>query len=149
MTSQPKMSDKSCELPSVGVNKSAICVTMDRCSSLVDQEHAPENTILCGFDTNRNVIMVCCDFDLAEPRPSVSPPPPRFLGNNDLARKCEDRSELCEKWKQNGGCRLDKDIVIRGKCEEKKQLDWFSSSGLKIFDVKMGCTSSKHQQERK
>ena len=130
------MSDQSCNrtiMPAVmlipgNLNKTgddfktALCVTMDRCSKLVDQEEAPETHIIpCGFDTKKNQIMICCLDELVEQESTIEAPAPWFSSNQNLeARECEDRSELCEKWKQNGGCQLDRDITIRGRCENNK-----------------------------
>ena len=44
-----------------GVGELSQCVSLSRCSSLMDTEDAPiTRTIACGFDESLNQVMVCC-----------------------------------------------------------------------------------------
>ena len=38
--------------------------------------------------------------------------PPRYPDTTGAARPVRDRSVFCSRWRENGGCRLDENIII-------------------------------------
>ena len=79
---------------------------------MVDNPQAPVTHIVaCGFDDTANMIMVCCPDEMIEEKKAILQEP-RFPARKGSSRRCEDRSEFCGKWKEEGGCRLDLDIEI-------------------------------------
>ena len=56
-------------------------------------------------------MMMCCPEEYTE-EPEEFEIQPRFPGPDGRARPVEDRSELCGRWAEAGGCDLDKDFVI-------------------------------------
>merc|ERR1711963_1393873 len=143
---QPKMSEKSCNitlLPNVallpGINsetKAATCTTINRCPKMVDNDAAPTTHLIpCGFDETEKLMMVCCPDEVVEEEPDNSlKQEPRFPKPGRKPRKCQDASKLCGKWKNNGGCDLDKDIVIseedpwNGLVESKTMFDFMQTA---------------------
>ena len=117
----PTMADKTCDvslvpnvpaIPGFADSGSATCVGINRCPGVVDNPAAPQTHIIpCGFDDSQNTMMVCCPDKMVVQEKAVVQEP-RFPAKNGKARKCEDRSKLCGKWKSKDGCRLDVDITI-------------------------------------
>ena len=70
---------------------------------------------------------------------------PRFPGQDGKGRKAEDKSELCGRWKENGGCELDRDFVI-------SELDPFNGkmTSRNFFDfMQTACLASCGWAQRK
>ena len=148
---QPKMADKSCNatllanvafLP--GINnetKAATCTTINRCPNMVNNEKAPTTHLIpCGFDETEKLIMVCCPDEMVEEPDESLKQKPRFP-KGSKPRKCQDASKLCRKWKSNGGCDLDKDIIIskedpyNGVVESKTMFDFMQTACPQTCDL--------------
>ena len=88
------------------------CVAFSRCPALFDRPDAPEySAVVCGYDVETSQAMVLCTqhhltLDTAQPQP------PRFPLPDGSPRPVEDKHDLCARWKENGGCDLDKDIIF-------------------------------------
>ena len=141
---QPTMADKSCNstlLPNVlqlpGINNvtyAATCTTINRCPNMVNNDQAPQTHLIpCGFDETEKLMMVCCPVEMVEEPDNSLKQEARFPKGRK-PRKCEDASKLCRKWKTNGGCDLDKDIVIseddpyNGQVESKTLFDFMQTA---------------------
>ena len=129
-SSAPPMSARSCNIDGANsvLPELTECVSLDRCDKLLDSQFAPIGPVqVCGFQEADQKMMICCPEELiTEPtvrhlidlRPSNSrlcqdhEMLPRFPGPDSRARPVEDKSELCGKWKENGGCDLDRDFSI-------------------------------------
>jgi len=148
---QPTMADKSCNstlLPNVlqlpGINNetyAATCTTVNRCPGMVDNEQAPQTHLIpCGFDETEKLMMVCCPDEMVE-EPDDSLKQEARFPKGRKPRKCQDASKLCRKWKTNGGCDLDKDIVIseddpyNGKVESKTLFDFMQTACPQTCDL--------------
>ena len=118
------MSNHSCDpmlVPGVelipGFKNSAVCVEFSRCDQLLSSEDAPKTHVLpCGFSEASSQMMICCPEEKVSeesannvaaaqapryPQPGVGGP-----------RECQDKHSLCGKWKEEGGCRLDKEFIL-------------------------------------
>jgi len=140
--SPPTMSDQSCDpdrnpnvklIPGLN-NGSASCVTLDRCPSLLVHATAPETHVVsCGFDETSLLLMLCCPHSKVEDKRETKQEP-RFRNRQGKPWKCEDKTDLCRKWKENQGCRLDVDIVLseldplNGIVESKTLFDFMQTS---------------------
>ena len=151
MVAQPKMSDKSCnvsQIPNIvhlpGINKetnAATCTAINRCPSMVDNPQAPQTHLIpCGFDETEKLMMVCCPDEMVED-PNDSLKQEARFPKGSKPRKCQDASKLCRKWKSNGGCDLDKDIVIseedpfNGLVESKTMFDFMQTACPQTCDL--------------
>ena len=61
---------------------------------------------------------------------------PRFPGPEGKARETEDRTELCQRWKDNGGCELDRHFIIGnnrqyGRLRSRYLFDFMTTACLK------------------
>ena len=135
------MSDNFCpNLTLTGYGALTECVGLDSCPSLLDSSQAPANqTLPCGFDEDKNLMKICCPADLVDTssKEDISQKP-RFPNTFAQARKVEDITPMCQKWKQNGACALDRhfnDTYLNNSAGEVKSRDMFS------FMVK-ACMSS-------
>jgi hypothetical protein len=147
----PKMADKSCNatllanvayLP--GINKetnAATCTTINRCPNMVDNKEAPTTHLIpCGFDETEKLIMVCCPDEMVEEPDNSLKQAPRFPKGRK-PRKCQDASKLCGKWKSNGLCDQDKDIIIseedpyNGVVESKTMFDFMQTACPQTCDI--------------
>jgi len=97
------MSDESCS------NQNDTCATLNRCPDLVESLGPDKTPETCGFDTKQSLLMVCCPTEAVKEVAEQLAQKPRFPAKNGRARKCEDRSKLCRRWKEKG-CRLDKHL---------------------------------------
>jgi hypothetical protein len=69
-----------------------------------------DKTTICGFDTENADFKICCpQASIQAPR---APESPRFPVNGK-PRKCEDLTDLCQRWSSNGACDLDKSFATR------------------------------------
>ena len=146
---EPKMSDKTCELSSVpnvqylpGLNGTATCTTINRCPNMVDNESAPQTHLIpCGFDEAEKLLMVCCPDEMVENPDDSLKQKPRFPKGSKRPRKCQDQSKLCRKWKTNGGCALDRDIIIseedpwNGRVGSKVMFDFMQTACPQTCDL--------------
>ena len=135
------MSDNFCpNLTLPGYGALIECVTLDSCPALLDSSQAPANqTLPCGFDEDKNLMKICCPADLVDTasKEDISQKP-RFPNPLGEARKVEDLTPMCQKWKQSGACALDRhfnDSYLNNSAGEVKSSDMFS------FMVK-ACMSS-------
>jgi len=113
----PSMKDEDCRINGQliilpGIELLSKCVPLNQCIQLLDNDYAPQNQIYpCGFDEDSELLMICCSESfLTKPVSLVQKP--RYSASNGQAREVEDKSKLCQKWKNNDGCRLDKDLLI-------------------------------------
>ena len=121
--SDPLMSDQSCDPDRVlgvrvipGFVKTALCVQISRCEGLLQSEYAPMTSVVpCGFHEDTNQMMICCpeekvSEDLFPVETTQAPryPHPEHGG----ARDCQDKHDLCSRWKNEGGCQLDKEVTL-------------------------------------
>ena len=104
------MSDEDCS-PQPG----STCVALSQCKSL-DSPSPPELNYPCGFDTDLSLLKVCCPPENIT-QPQILAQPPRFP-RSGRARRVEDKSELCSKWRRNDACRLDKHFNVDGDGDE-------------------------------
>ena len=88
------------------------CVAFSRCPALFDRPDAPEySAVVCGYDVETSQAMVLCtQHHLTQD--TAQPQPPRFPLPDGSPRPVEDKHDLCAKWKRNGGCDLDKNIIF-------------------------------------
>jgi len=141
---RPKMADRSCNTTSVpnvlqlpGINNetyAATCTNINRCPNMVDNEQAPYTHLIpCGFDETEKLLMVCCPDEMVEDPDNSLKQEPRFP-KGGKPRKCQDETKLCRRWKSNGGCDLDKDIIIsdedpyNGIVESKPMFDFMQTA---------------------
>ena len=136
------MGDRSCApygayafLP--GLGNLTECVPLNRCGKILENHYAPNNqTQPCGFDTESQMMMICC------PPEHVTEPlnirqEPRFPGPDGKARPAEDKSELCGRWAENDGCALDHHFQIseadpgNGKIENRNFFDFMQGACMK------------------
>ena len=87
------------------------CVALSQCKSL-DSPSPPELNYPCGFDTELSLLKVCCPPENIT-QPQILAQPPRFP-KSGRARRVEDKTELCSKWRRNDACRLDKHFNVDG-----------------------------------
>ena len=106
----PTMAEKNCApygayayLP--GLGNLTECVPLNRCGKILDNHFAPNNqTQPCGFDTESEMMMICCPPELVtEPQLELRQKP-RFPRPDGKPRPVEDKTELCGRWKENDGC---------------------------------------------
>jgi len=140
VVSSPKMSDRTCEgLPIISLlpnrTTTATCVGINRCPAMVDNERAPETHIItCGFDESENILMVCCPVELVEEAKEVVQKPRFPRRGSARARKCEDKTNHCKRWKENQGCRLDVHITVskedpyNGQVESKAMFEFMQTA---------------------
>jgi len=138
VVSSPKMSEQLCEGLSIinllpNRTTTATCVGINKCPAMVNNPRAPETHIIhCGFDESENIMMVCCPVELVEEAKEVVQEP-RFP-KRGRARKCEDKTNHCKRWKDNGGCRLDIHIEVskedpyNGKVESKAMFEFMQTA---------------------
>jgi len=113
----PKVGDDVCppgiDLPGLGTLSE--CVTLDSCPAILDNSNAPLNqTLPCGFDTERKIMKICCPPALVKDpvfEQSITQEP-RFPDKSGEARKVEDLTPECKKWRRYGACELDRDFNI-------------------------------------
>lgn len=110
------MASKTCYNTSIPDGKVlSECVPINRCTEILNSPDAPVTVIQpCGFDKEQSAMMICCPKELTT-NPVDAAQKPRFPVGNILgreARPCEDKHEMCSRWKDNGGCALDQDFVI-------------------------------------
>ena len=115
------MSEKTCNTNKIIFL--ATCVNINHCPGVVNTWYDERSCdpvsgcepiseiVVCGFDESSSVMMVCCPNDMVK-YAKTTVQKPRFPSKSGGSRQCEDRSDLCAKWKDNGGCRQDIDIVI-------------------------------------
>ena len=117
------MSNQSCDpmlVPGVdlipGFKNSAVCVEFSRCDQLLGSEEAPKTHVLpCGFSEASSQMMICCPKEKISEHTSnvAAAQPPRYpQPGGGGPRECEDKHNLCSKWKEEGGCRLDKEFIL-------------------------------------
>ena len=115
---QIKVSDDSCNpygqfatLPGIGTLTE--CVAISKCYNLLNATDAPlSRTITCGFDEELNLMKICCPPEMVT-EPQEVTVAPRFP-KNGVSRPVEDRAKpkFCKRWKENDGCKLDRDVII-------------------------------------
>ena len=99
------------DLPGLGTLSE--CVTMDACPAILDNSNAPLNqTLPCGFDTERRIMKICCPPALVKDIGQNFAQEPRFPDKSGKAREVEDLTRECKKWKRYGACELDRDFNI-------------------------------------
>ena len=91
------------------------CVALTQCNSL-DSPSAPELSYPCGFDAELSLLKVCCPPENIT-QPQIEAQSARFP-QSGRPRRVENKSELCSRWRKNGGCRLDKHFFITEEEEE-------------------------------
>jgi len=108
---------------------------------MVDNPQAPQTHLIpCGFDETEKLMMVCCPDEMVE-EPNDSLKQEARFPKGSKPRKCQDASKLCRKWKSNGGCDLDKDIVIseedpfNGLVESKTMFDFMQTACPQTCDL--------------
>lgn len=122
--SDPLMSDQSCDPERVsgvelipGFVKTALCVRISRCEGILQSEDAPQTSVVpCGFNEDLSQMMICCpeekvsgEWDIfAYTTQSPRYPHPEQGGPRD----CQDKHDLCSRWKNEGGCQLDKEVTL-------------------------------------
>ena len=143
----PLMSDQSCLPANVsgvtsipGFRSSARCVAFNMCADLLDSEDAPKSSVVaCGFDEPSKVLMICCPEEQVLPKARDTLQAPRYpVSGSSEARECEDRHELCGKWRDNGACRLDQEYTL-------SKVDVFNSqvSSKQLFDfMQLACQAT-------
>ena len=103
----PLLSEQSCQKYynyDLTIGNLTECVSLDRCPVLFENQSSPLIGY-CGFDEDRRLMMVCCPEDhVKETELTVQP---RYPQSDGSARPVEDKTQLCERWKKNGACRLD------------------------------------------
>ena len=88
------------------------CVAFSRCPALFDRPDAPEySAVVCGYDVETSQAMVLCTQQHVT-EDTAQPQQPRFPLSDGSPRPVEDKHDLCAKWKRNGGCDLDKNIIF-------------------------------------
>jgi hypothetical protein len=88
------------EEPKYTCSSSMACVSLHSCGGIT----SPEVNHFCGMKSDQ--VMVCCsNKDILDI--STSPQPPRFPDAKGAARKCEDLTPYCGKWKYNKACEFD------------------------------------------
>ena len=91
------------------------CVTLDRCPDLLDSGVAPQHSVdLCGFDRNTAQMMMCCPKKHVIEAQEARTQPPRFPDTTGNPRPVEDRTSFCSRWKEHGGCYLDRNFGFNG-----------------------------------
>ena len=102
----PTMADKNCSpygeftnLP--GIGNFTECVSFHHCGKLIDSVDFPSSILTCGFDDSTKNMMICCPKEYVSDE-QQNKQKPRFPSAS-RARNCEDKHDLCEKWKENGG----------------------------------------------
>ena len=101
------------DLPGLGTLSE--CVTLDACPAILDNSNAPLNqTLPCGFDTERKKMKICCPQDLVKDLVFSQnlAQEPRFPDKSGNAREVQDLTPECKKWKRYGACELDRDYNI-------------------------------------
>merc|ERR1711874_237686 len=135
----PTMSDEDCS-PHPG----SACVTLSQCKSL-DSPSPPELNYPCGFDTDLSLLKVCCPSENIT-QPQILAQPPRFP-KSGRARRVEDKTELCPKWRRNDACRLDQHFNIDeeddfsfGEVHSRDMFDFMQKSCAETCGwVESGC----------
>ena len=147
------MAEKSCApygsyayLPEFG--NLTECVPLNRCGKILDNHNAPDNqTQPCGFDTESEMMMICCPPELiTEPQLELRQKP-RFPRPDKTPRPVEDKTELCGRWKDNDGCALDHHFQIseadkgNGKIENRNFFDFMQMTCMDScgWAEKSGC----------
>ena len=103
--------------------ENSACVPLSQCRSL-DSPTAPQFSYPCGFDTSISLLKVCCAPENIT-QPQIEAPKARFPKSR-RARRVEDKSELCSKWRRNEACRLDKHFFISEEDEDNSFGEVFS-----------------------
>jgi len=116
-TPPPMMSDEDCSLEA-----GTQCVPLSQCRSLDSSD--PDLSYPCGFDTSISLLKVCCPPENIT-QPQIEAPKARFP-KSGRARRVEDKSELCSKWRRNEACRLDKHFLISDEDEDNSFGEVFS-----------------------
>eukprot|EP00092_Neocalanus_flemingeri_P000634 GFUD01000676.1.p1 GENE.GFUD01000676.1~~GFUD01000676.1.p1 ORF type:complete len:571 (-),score=137.70 GFUD01000676.1:32-1744(-) len=146
------MADKECRQNGQFTNITDVgelsqCVGLNQCAKLLDSKSAPrDQTLVCGFDEEKEIMMICCPEDYVT-EPETLEQKPRFLGRNGRARQVKDKSDKCRRWKDNEGCSLDKDVVIskldpwNGKILSKVLFDFMQGACMKTCNWagRKGC----------
>ena len=120
------------------------CVALSQCKSL-DSPSPPELSYPCGFDTELSLLKVCCPPENIT-QPQILAQPARFP-KSERARKVEDKTELCGRWKDNDGCALDHHFQIseadkgNGKIENRNFFDFMQITCMDScgWAEKSGC----------
>ena len=153
LVSLPPMAEESCApygayayLPEFG--NLTECVPLNRCGKILDNHNAPNNqTQPCGFDTESEMMMICCPPELiTEPQLELRQKP-RFPRPDGKPRPVEDKTELCGRWKDNDGCALDHHFQIseadkgNGKIENRNFFDFMQITCMDScgWAEKSGC----------
>ena len=114
------MSDRSCDPELVngigqlpGLVTTAVCVQMNRCQGILESEEAPQTSAIpCGFDQDSSQMMICCPQEKVSDEIETTQAPRYPHPERGGARDCEDKHELCSRWKSEGGCQLDKEVTL-------------------------------------
>ena len=114
------MSDRSCDPDLVngigqlpGLVTTAVCVQMNRCQGILESEKAPQTSAIpCGFDQDSSQMMICCPQEKVSDEIETTQAPRYPHPERGGARDCEDKHELCSRWKSEGGCQLDKEVTL-------------------------------------
>ena len=130
-----------------GLGNLTECVPLNRCGKILENFNAPKNqTQPCGFDTESEMMMICCPPELVtEPQPFRQEP--RFPRQDGNPRPADDKSELCGRWKDNDGCALDHHFQIsqadkgNGKIENRNMFDFMQTACMASCGLaaKSGC----------
>ncbi|XP_023335873.1 uncharacterized protein LOC111707106 [Eurytemora carolleeae] len=116
------------------------CTPFSRCNIMEELDLNPQTleqtTRFCSFDEASAELMICCPFKNIL-QTSKLPENPRFPVNNK-PRKCEDQTNLCQRWSKKGACALDKSFVT-------SEVDPYQNvvTNLDMFQFTMkGCMES-------
>ena len=99
----------------------------------------------CGFDADLSLLKVCCSPENIT-QLQTEAQPARFP-QSGRPRTVEDKTELCSRWRRNGGCRLDKHFTISeeddlffGEVFSRDMFDFMQRSCAKTCGwVESGC----------
>ena len=146
-----KVSDQKCHgIKLEDFGELSECVTIDRCPELLDSGVAFKNGVdLCGFDKQSAKMMMCCPkkFVITSPKTqarAISAQAPRFPHASGRPRPVEDRTPLCSRWKEHGGCDLDRDFAFNGTNNGHSDdfgTDWVTSWSMFSF-MQQACMGS-------
>jgi len=138
---EPTLADKSC--PGTPIGDGLVldtCVPVHQCDGLIAlaPSNAPQLVMQpCGFDEEILSLLICCPDSLISSNASSLTQAPRFPNMDGSAKSCDDKHQLCESWKEDDGCRLDRNFEI-----EKDDPNGFITS-LSMFDfMNSACTGT-------
>ena len=145
-----KVSDQKCHgIKLEDFGELSECVTIDRCPELLDSGVAFKNGVdLCGFDKQSAKMMMCCPkkFVITSPKTqarAISAQAPRFPHASGRPRPVEDRTPLCSRWKEHGGCDLDRDFVLNGTNQGLGQVGFVKVTSWEMFHfMQRACLGS-------